>query len=812
NTADDVTAGELVVGRDTDGDGILDHIDLDDDNDGIPDTVENATATNGGDTDGDGIPDSLDLDSDGDGILDIVESGNGASDTDGDGQVDGDVGSNGLLDDLETTPDSGTPNSTPTDTDGDGLPDFQELDADGDSVPDSTEGHDADMDGQPDVVPTGTDTDGDGIDDAYDPDNGGTTAATQDTDGDGTADYQDVDDDNDGTNTINEDANGDGDPTNDDSDGDGTPDYLDPDAAEKPLLRVIKTAAVSQVQIGDFIRYTVTVENIGTVDATDVQLVDTPPLGFSYVDNSGVITDANPDNNSINPYRPLLIEGVDVAVGQTATVEYMMRIGATAVRGEHINRVVAMFGDDIVSNEASVSVFMSADPDFEQATIMGKVFNDRDGDGWQDDATATGIVVTGGIDESTYIANSTTVDRGQGPQPEADASAPINHGINLGKLEGRNSVMDAATNHQMVISQMMSEPRFTNDFVLTTAQGTRISMNADGQTQVTHSGEMADGLTTQDIRVERAISQIGDNYRVDYIITNNGIYERGIPGVRLATVEGLIIETDAYGRFHLNAIDVDNYGRGKNFIMKVDAATLPAGSEFTTENPRVKRLTQGLSSSFDFGVKIPEPQEQETVITPVEIEMGTVFFDDNSAQINPEYQQLIQQIADKVNHSKGGDITISGHGGGLGIAFDRAYQLRDALLPLVDADVKDNLNLVLQGFAAKVEDGREILTIGRKVKLGEFFFDTNKATVKPEFSALVKSIAEYFNQKGGGAISVVGHTDQRADNDYNYKLGLKRADSVYQAILQHLDKNLIKNVKIEVTPQEFKTVTGGDHE
>ena len=67
---------------DTDGDGIADFIELDADDDGIPDSLEGNA-----DTDGDGQPDYLDLDSDGDSIPDSVEAGvNPAQpvDTDGD--------------------------------------------------------------------------------------------------------------------------------------------------------------------------------------------------------------------------------------------------------------------------------------------------------------------------------------------------------------------------------------------------------------------------------------------------------------------------------------------------------------------------------------------------------------------------------------------------------------------------------------------------------------------------------------------------------------------------------------------------------
>ncbi len=222
----DGTPDYLDPDDDFDGDGVPDPDDADDDDDGIPDEDEGD-----GDDDGDGQPNALDIDRDNDGIVDLVEAqprGPGfVAPSGNDADKDG-------LDDAYDPDQGGTPLS-PIDTDGDGTPDVDDLDTDNDTVPDSIEGHDANMDGQPDVTPTGNDADRDGLDDAYDtvtrpqPGNSaGSNAPLQDTDGDGTPDWRDTDDDGDGIPTKDEDINGNGDPTDDDSDGDGTPDYLDP--------------------------------------------------------------------------------------------------------------------------------------------------------------------------------------------------------------------------------------------------------------------------------------------------------------------------------------------------------------------------------------------------------------------------------------------------------------------------------------------------------------------------------------------------------------------------------------------------------
>jgi gliding motility-associated-like protein len=147
--------------KDTDGDTIADQLDLDSDNDGIPDTIEaqgnNTIAYTSidlnkdgmsdafgtgfipKDTDNDvsigGVPDYLDLDSDNDGIYDLVESGSSAIDTNNDGVIDGpksSFGTNGLSLSLETANDSGTLNYIIRDTDSDGIKNYREIDSDND--------------------------------------------------------------------------------------------------------------------------------------------------------------------------------------------------------------------------------------------------------------------------------------------------------------------------------------------------------------------------------------------------------------------------------------------------------------------------------------------------------------------------------------------------------------------------------------------------------------------------------------------------------------------------------------------------------
>ncbi|WP_010180221.1 hypothetical protein, partial [Aquimarina agarilytica] len=225
-------------GNDTDGDGIPDSADLDDDNDGILDTDEDPNQDGDGDPntgdpadidpDGDGIPNHLDIDADNDGIPDNVEAqptvGYTAPGTNG-VVAPGDVGTTGIPLVYDQTLGLGTPENSDTDT----IPDYLDTDSDNDGLLDTTEAGLA--------MPANTnDIDMDGLLDAFDADNSSndvnnnldngsvdtpntdTTDPTQtdtdvdyrdplepiDTDGDGIPDVTDLDDDNDGILDVEE--------------------------------------------------------------------------------------------------------------------------------------------------------------------------------------------------------------------------------------------------------------------------------------------------------------------------------------------------------------------------------------------------------------------------------------------------------------------------------------------------------------------------------------------------------------------------------------------------------------------------------
>jgi gliding motility-associated-like protein len=204
---------------DTDGDEIGNDCDDDDDNDGVPDSLDAfpISASESIDTDGDGIGDNADPDADNDGILDISDNcivtiNIDQADLDGDGigdVCDPDADGDGYTSFNEAS--CGTSDfdaiAIPLDTDGDYLADCVDDDDDNDGYYDiddafpldGTEWFDTDSDGTGNNADNDDDNDGwlDTVEINCETDPLDILSVPIDTDGDGEPNCIDIDDDND---------------------------------------------------------------------------------------------------------------------------------------------------------------------------------------------------------------------------------------------------------------------------------------------------------------------------------------------------------------------------------------------------------------------------------------------------------------------------------------------------------------------------------------------------------------------------------------------------------------------------------------
>jgi uncharacterized repeat protein (TIGR01451 family) len=111
--------------------------------------------------------------------------------------------------------------------------------------------------------------------------------------------------------------------------------------------------------------------------------------------------------------------------------------------------------------------------------------------------------------------------------------------------------------------------------------------------------------------------------------------EEGLPGVRVATVKGLLVTTDKFGRFHVACADLPDAAIGSNFLMKLDTRTLPTGYRLTTENPRDVRLTRGKITKLNFGAAITRV---------VRLDLKDAAFEPGSTKLKPKWGSGIDKL------------------------------------------------------------------------------------------------------------------------------------------------------------------------
>ena len=301
-------------------------------------------------------------------------------------------------------------------------------------------------------------------------------------------------------------------------------------------VAISKVASLKNVTRGSLVPYTITVTNIYGVELNALRIIDQFPAGFKYVSGSaqigGVATE--PERSG----RLLTWDDIDLSVDETLVLRLLLVVGSGVGEGEYVNRarVQNTILDTVVSGEATATVKVIPDPDFDCSDVIGKVFYDR----------------------------------------------------NL------NGVQDAG--------------------------------------------------------------------------------EYGLSGVRIATAQGLVITTDAEGRYHLTCAAVPDQDRGSNFIMKLDDRSLPTGYRVTSENPRVQRLTGGKTGKFNFSA---------TLHRVVQIDLSDEAFEAGSTRLRVQWQSRISEL--------------------LNVLSESPAVLRLAYLG--DVDDESLVSKRLDQFKAQVEDG-----------------------------------------------------------------------------------------------------------
>jgi uncharacterized repeat protein (TIGR01451 family)/fimbrial isopeptide formation D2 family protein len=177
-------------------------------------------------------------------------------------------------------------------------------------------------------------------------------------------------------------------------------------------LTVSKTTPLLDVTRGQLVPYTITVTNVLTGPVQGAALVDSFPAGFRYVPGSARLDDT-PAEPTLSGFQ-LTWSNLNFAGGAHHTILVLLAVGAGAGEGEFVNHAqafnvvagtavnrvqasaaltrtpvkraqapAAVLGSQI-SADATATVRVVSDTTFDCTDVIGKVFDDANGNGHQD--------------------------------------------------------------------------------------------------------------------------------------------------------------------------------------------------------------------------------------------------------------------------------------------------------------------------------------------------------------------------------------------------------------------------------------------
>ena len=153
-------------------------------------------------------------------------------------------------------------------------------------------------------------------------------------------------------------------------------------AVEEPGIIATKTASPSNPRRGDVITYTLTFQNPLTTAEADLTLIDRLPVGLVYIDGSATFDGAatpEPERRGRN------VIWSPVTIGPATTVTLTLQARLIDGAGRYVNEAYALgVNGDRVSNTATAVIEVRPEAVFDCSDVIGKVFDDVNGNGRQD--------------------------------------------------------------------------------------------------------------------------------------------------------------------------------------------------------------------------------------------------------------------------------------------------------------------------------------------------------------------------------------------------------------------------------------------
>ncbi len=183
------------------------------------------------------------------------------------------------------------------------------------------------------------------------------------------------------------------------------------------VLDITKTANKDEVVVGEVVTYQVILRNTTNKDVVQITLNDALPPNFKFIKgsaryNGSPLTDPA-GNRTLAFTLGTLPAWVDSnANGQTdnnepgfAALTYQLIVGAGATPRAYVNRAAAIDACAVcfISNTSEAEVTVTLDPLFDLGTLIGKVFEDTNRNGRQDEGEkgVAGAMVV--LDNGSYV-------------------------------------------------------------------------------------------------------------------------------------------------------------------------------------------------------------------------------------------------------------------------------------------------------------------------------------------------------------------------------------------------------------------------
>jgi uncharacterized repeat protein (TIGR01451 family) len=176
-------------------------------------------------------------------------------------------------------------------------------------------------------------------------------------------------------------------------------------AAETADIFATKTATPTNPQLGGTVTYTLTFQNRLATIESNLSIIDRLPQGMVYLPDSATYDGAATPAPEVNG-RELRWDDVTLAPDQTVTITLAARLVGGSP-GSYVNRAYVEDSDgNLVSNIATAEVIRRPEPVFDCADIIGKVFDDRNLDGYQN---APEDIAAGGLSNQVYEGNKVVI-------------------------------------------------------------------------------------------------------------------------------------------------------------------------------------------------------------------------------------------------------------------------------------------------------------------------------------------------------------------------------------------------------------------